>query len=170
MAFKAKDLHYEKQEPAFLRKLRGEYGGDRHNVSIARPSKPRLDTGDDDGPTIVDEAGESVTKDQYEAMARDDELGKRTGSAEPSIEGENVKAQAGDSLPRKEEQLKPEKLAAIGGSSKRKQGKVVGHEGEHQNEDTFEDKVNETHDPAQSSQKSKSKKKKIKLSFDEEGT
>lgn len=170
MAFKAKDLHYEKQEPAFLRKLRGEYGGDRHNVSIARPSKPRLETADEDGPTIVDETGESVTKEQYEAMAREDESGKGPDSAKPPIEGEKVEAQAGDSLHQEREEVRPEKLAAIGGSSKRKQGKVVGHEGERQIEDTVEDEVNKSHNSTKPSQKSKPKKKKIKLSFDEEGT
>jgi hypothetical protein len=69
MAFNAKNLHYEKQEPAFLRRLKSENTGDRHQVSIARPRNPRLAIADDDdGPTIVDEQGKNVSEQEYQDL------------------------------------------------------------------------------------------------------
>src|SRR5271154_3316946 len=97
--FNAKNLHFEKQEPAFLRKLRGEAAGrgdiDRHEVQQARPGKkPRLEMDDDDGPTIVyeDEAGASggnVGREEYEMLMK----GKGKGEGEGAGKGDEGKGE-----------------------------------------------------------------------------
>ena len=72
MVSKAKGLLYEKQEPAFFRRLRGEHSSDKQNFSVPRPRKARLETSaEDDGPTIVGEAGENVTQEEFQAMVED---------------------------------------------------------------------------------------------------
>ena len=169
MAFKAKDLHYEKQEPEFLRKLRGQYGGDRHNVSIARPSKSRLELGEDDGPTIVDESGTSLTKEEYEAMAQ----GKPCevtdlASKEDGHRGDDVE-ESGEPKSRENDRPKREVVASIGASNKRKQARVIGED------PGIDDKLDKgdteeiSRKKAPSSVKPKAKRKKVKLSFDEDG-
>lgn len=128
MAFKAKDLHFEKQEPAFLRRLRGEVGGDRHNVQFARPKKDRLNTGDDDdGPIMVDESGVTIDKEDYEAMVA---KGAAKGGSDGAdgdrgvvVENEQVIEDG-----RVEQQPEKQKVAVIGGPRKRKAIKVVGED------------------------------------------
>ena len=175
--FKAKNLTYDKSQPAFLQRLRAEYSGDRNNVQFARPNKSRLKTGDaeEDDPTIVDEEGEGVSKEDYEEMLRrekegeavydkEDEARKLTqkDTAEGEGEGEQVREK--------------QKIAEVGGGKKRKAGKVVGDfdEGDelHKVGDVAaEQKPNDDKKKAASENMSKSKKKakKVKLSFDEPG-
>lgn len=181
MTFNAKNLHYEKQEPAFLRRLRTENSSDRHNVSIARPRKPRLETGDDDGPTIVDEQGENVTEQEYQDLL----LGKT----------ENVLvARDTSTVTKPDSDLDAERLAsdsAAGGAQerekpsaagsnvlrKRKQGKAVAAEPEPEPQPEPDPQgleiasgLPETKKADESKARLKSKKKKIKLSFDDLGT
>jgi hypothetical protein len=167
-------LAYTKQEPAFLRRLRSQHGGPRNNVQFARPNKARLKTGDDDGeddPVIVDEAGEDVSRDEWERRvnAGDDE-----GSGD--VEGEGLGELGGRSAV--EAETKTQKVAEIGGVKKRKVAKVVG-EGEEDGElsgskgreedrlegDGGQDATGKK--DGSKSTKSKKKAKKIKLSFDE---
>jgi len=126
MAFNAKNLHYEKQEPAFLRKLRGEHGGDRHNVQIARPKKDRLKTTDeDDGPTIVDESGEVVGREEYEAMTGGN------GAGDYGVDGgakEVIEAEQSAEKEKANERPEKQKVADIGGPRKRKAVKVIGED------------------------------------------
>ncbi|KAG9791575.1 hypothetical protein ABEF93_001884 [Exophiala dermatitidis] len=182
MAFNAKNLSYNKQEPAFLRKLKGEFGGldGRHNVQIARPKKDRLKTGDDDDdPVILDEQGERVEKEEFERRMRE---GDEVKESTPTETGEaKVEGESGTDAERERQ-----KVTEIGSSTalkKRKVGKVVGAEDE--GEPDLDG--NETHEPpkkAQTAQKkvedgestntkkpgsgaAKKKAKKIKLSFDD---
>ena len=174
MAFNAKNLEYNKQEPAFLRKLKGEFGGldGRHNVQIARPKKDRLKTGDDDDdPLIVDEQGETVEKAEYERrMNGGDEVQKLVDDGEDegpkSEEQENAK---------KAERQQVTEIGTSGNPKKRKAGKVV--RGEEADEIKPEeapvrnkDDQHEESDKKASSKKvttaAKKKGKKIKLSFD----
>ncbi|KAL2429598.1 hypothetical protein ABEF95_007963 [Exophiala dermatitidis] len=181
MAFNAKNLSYNKQEPAFLRKLKGEFGGldGRHNVQIARPKKDRLKTGDDDDdPVILDEQGERVEKEEFERRRRE---GDEVKESTPTETGEaKVEGESGTNAERERQ-----KVTEIGSSTalkKRKVGKVVGAEDEGE-----PDGKHETHEPpkkAQAAQKeaedgestntkkpgsgaAKKKAKKIKLSFDD---
>lgn len=173
MAFNAKNLHYEKQEPAFLRKLRAENTSDRHNFSIARPRKLRLETGDDDGPTIVDERGENVTEKEYQDLLH----GKTTDAAQlgdvPIAGNPDLNLENKGSLPEDEADnslTASDKKASVvsSGPKKRKQGKAIGDEPEpaplkagHVCSETV---VND-----KPSTKLRSKKTKIKLSFDDPG-
>ncbi|KAI1608182.1 hypothetical protein EDD37DRAFT_613332 [Exophiala viscosa] len=167
MAFKAKDLEYDKHEPAFLRRMRGEYGGldGRHNVQIARPKKDRLKTGDDDDdPVIVDEQGELVEKSEFERRQKQGEdHDQQTGPEEVKND---------DEAPGKEQPSDRQKVTEIGGMKKRKAVRVVGAE------DDDGDKVvsaigkEETNGEVKVAKKkdagaAKKKGKKIKLSFDE---
>ncbi|KAF2817210.1 uncharacterized protein BDZ99DRAFT_374688 [Mytilinidion resinicola] len=72
MSNKLKGLTFEANEPAFLRRLRGEAtsGRDasRHERPVARPKRAKGDD-DDDAPTYVLEDGnESLSKAEYEAL------------------------------------------------------------------------------------------------------
>ncbi|KAK4981980.1 hypothetical protein LTR50_007861 [Elasticomyces elasticus] len=75
MAFKAKDLHFEKNDPPFLRRLRAEQAGknldDRHERATPRPKRLKRDgDSDEDEPTyVVEESNDTLSKAEYEAMA-----------------------------------------------------------------------------------------------------
>jgi hypothetical protein len=191
MAFKAKDLEYDKHEPAFLRKLRGEYGGldGRHNVQIARPKKDRLKTGDgdEDEPVILDESGQIVEKSELERRLKGD---ADTGTdpdnqQQPGVE-ESLKDESGVGGEQQEQQQSErQKVTEIGSLAhvkKRKAGKVVVDDEQDEavdekaasssggkNEKTIttydnggiKDKDTKRKDPP------KKKGKKIKLSFDD---
>lgn len=169
MAFNAKNLTYESREPTFLRKLKSEYGGsnaDRHASQLARPRKQKDNDDDDDEPTYVDEeSNDSITRAQYEAILKKQEQitlkTEQTETLKSNIAGAvapyAAKDVASETLSRKE------LVAVIGGIGKRRLAKVIGdddldHNGEERSEGT---RV-----VARSTKKSK----KIKLSFDDEGT
>ena len=171
MTFNAKNLHYEKQEPAFLRRLRGQNTSDKHNVSTVRPRKPRLDTGDDDGPTIVDEQGESMTEQEYrdllDGKTKDEALTRKTATASRlDTEPENQ-----PSLPHAADNANKEgkepRAAINSGVKRRKPVKIVRDEPETK----FPAAGGGRSDPellgGKPNGKVKSKKKRIKLSFDD---
>lgn len=153
----------EKQEPAFLRKLRGEYGGNSSNVSIARPRKAKNDD-DDDAPTYVDEeSNEVLSKKEYEALVNGDTAGK-----EAQAEGDD-QPQGTDGHPAgdgeksgKESEREKQKVAEVGEPKKRKQVKVVGDD----DVDEADKRTGKKEDSREAS-RPRGKKKKIKLSFDE---
>ncbi|KIV93240.1 hypothetical protein PV10_04469 [Exophiala mesophila] len=181
MAFNAKNLHYDKQEPAFLRRLKGQFGGDdgRHNVQIARPKRDRLKTADDDDdPLIVDEQGETVAKEEYERRLKGEDVdptAEADGEASKKAPDSQTEQDAG--------QAERQKVTGIGDSKakKRKVGKVVGGDG--QDEVSGPSSVKEQDAGAEKGVASskeaekvkgqdapvtkKKKAKKIKLSFDE---
>ncbi|KAL1961691.1 hypothetical protein VTN77DRAFT_1329 [Rasamsonia byssochlamydoides] len=174
MAFNAKNLRYEANEPSFLRKLRDQYGGGdsiRHARPQQRPRKPKDD--DDDGPTYVYEGtNDIISKEEYEALVRGDDEKKdeSTGQTGSLPEGSEAKPSSSeketDTLDAEEDGPKSQqKLAEIGGQKKRKQAKVVGEENVAERET---DTVREDNPSTRRVDKPKQKKKKIKLSFDEE--
>ncbi|ERF72342.1 hypothetical protein EPUS_06098 [Endocarpon pusillum Z07020] len=177
MTFNAKNLHYEKQEPAFLRRLRSENTSDRHNISIARPRKPRLEVGDEDGPTIVDEQGEEVTEKEYQDLL----LGKTKNASRPEDtaalakpdSNSDTERPASDSTANRAQEQEKRPVTSGGGLKKRKQGKAVATEPEPEPGPEDSGLVNglpDTKKDDDSKAKMKSRKKKIKLSFDEPGT
>ncbi|MCJ1290741.1 hypothetical protein MMC34_002283 [Xylographa carneopallida] len=167
MAFNAKNLTYESKEPAFLRKLKNEYGGsnaDRHESQLARPRKPR-NNDDDDEPTYVDEeSNDTITKAQYEAiLEKEEQTTLQEQHSEPTISNnealvthETTQDVTRDTPPRKE------LVAAIGGIGKRRIAKVVG-------DDSLGKNGEVPSHGATVGKRSTKKSKKIKLSFDEEG-
>ncbi|EAU33917.1 conserved hypothetical protein [Aspergillus terreus NIH2624] len=162
MSFKAKNLSYDAKEPAFLQRLRNQYGNNTGRLErpMTRPRKPKDANVDDDEPTYVDEeTNEVISKEEYEALVRAEETSKE-GPAEDGETPSRVD-QDGKSTTEKEAPASKQAIAEIGGPKKRKQAKVVGDD----------------HPPEESedlprkdagSRKPKQKKKKIKLSFDEE--
>lgn len=186
--FNAKTLHFEKQEPAFLQKLRGEAAGrgdsDRHEVQQARPGKkPRLEMDDDNGPTIVfeDEAGFSsggnVGREEYEMLMKGKGKGDGTGKGdEGEVEGQGGSTGVGkggedvESASGGGEEREKQRVVGVGGIKKRKVGKVVAGEGEEPEAGTKTsagiDRTTEFAKP-QVKPKAKASKKKVKLSFDE---
>ncbi|GKZ23324.1 hypothetical protein AbraIFM66951_011717 [Aspergillus brasiliensis] len=160
MSFKSKDLAYEAKEPAFLQRLKNQYGNTSGRLErpIARPRKPR-DDNDDDGPTYVDEeSNEIISKEEYEALVRGEDNKDTENSNEDTKElgtGEE-----GKSNTQAEASVSKQNVAEIGGPRKRKQAKVVG-------EDNSTEETEKVQKKEPSSRKPKQKKK-IKLSFDDD--
>ncbi|KAJ5558799.1 hypothetical protein N7535_009320 [Penicillium sp. DV-2018c] len=151
-------FEYEAKQPAFLQKLRGQYGDNTGRLErpALRPTRLKVNRDDDeDEPTYVDEeSNEVISKEQYKALVGE------SGSKE---EGEDATSAKDPSTAREDNPAaavgptKQSNLTEVGGQRKRKQVKVVG-----------EDKADaEEVQPKSASKKSK-KSKKIKLSFDED--
>lgn len=160
MSFKAKDLTFERQEPAFLKRMRAGQaasGGDpdRHDRPQARVRGKKTDD-DDDAPVYVDEKGSTLSKEQYEALAsRNGELEKDeadTGDGKASVDEEST--EVGD----RENARPKQQISEVGASKKRKAIKVVG---------MAEDAETESTPKATKSKKPK-KGKAVKLSFRDE--
>ncbi|KAL2865116.1 DUF4604 domain-containing protein [Aspergillus lucknowensis] len=170
MSHNAKNLAYGKlhdaKEPAFLQRLRGQFGsssGGLERPASQRPRRLREDN-EDDGPTYVDaESNEVISKEEYEAMVNggDEERTEGNGGDQRKSSTEGT-AESGAAEAKKAATSK-QNLAEIGGPRKRKQAKVVGDEvPEGESEETQTKKL-EARKPTHE----KKKKKKIKLSFEE---
>ena len=157
----------ESHEPAFLRRLRNEAGGQdpvRHARQLTRPKKQKhLSDDEDDAPTYVDEASRDVvTKKEFEALInRTEERDPRIKDSSPTLEEEEQQKQVGGlDEPLLEVGSSKEQIASIGAGSKRRFAKVVGDEEVKQPEPITEG--------SKRTNVAKIKKdKRIKLSFDE---
>jgi Domain of unknown function (DUF4604) len=172
MSFNSKNLHYEKKEPAFLRRLKGQNTSERHSASIVRPRKPRLETGDDDGPTLVDEHGENVTEQEYQDLldgrTRDDcALGNGSSAEKPDPMASSWGTQP-DGTGGRARERETRYTVVNSGPRKRKQVKAVAVEAEPEAAPLKAENGSLTTE-AKDKPKSKMtvKKKKIKLSFDD---
>ncbi|EEH50823.1 uncharacterized protein PADG_06902 [Paracoccidioides brasiliensis Pb18] len=166
MSFNAKHLTYDKREPAFLRKLRSEYDNGscvRNNRPKPFPTKKR-DADDDDAPTYVDEdSNEVISKEEYEALVRRNDDNKIVENSRNNREDASDQAKSPQVETNGEAPVEPQgsmtkqkqQVVEIGGTKKRKQGKVIGQEA------TGEDAKK-----PQALRKPKQKKK-IKLSFND---
>ncbi|KAL4889627.1 hypothetical protein BDV59DRAFT_205139 [Aspergillus ambiguus] len=166
MSFKAKDLSYDAKEPAFLQRLRNQYGGTAGRLErpMTRPRKPKDTHVDDDEPTYVDEAtNEVISKEEYEALVRADDPSEEKPAEGSAGDGESSSQATKDRNPATEKgaPVSKQAIAEIGGPKKRKQAKVVG-------DDQPPEESEDTPRKDTGSRKPKQKKKKIKLSFDEE--
>lgn len=174
MASKSKGLHYEKQEPAFLRRLRAEHAGDRREFQASRPKNAGLATSaDDDDPTIVDEEGRSVTKEEYQAMVEDPETttkdsvapaivqkdASEPGNTDPQIQETPIDVRDGQ-----RDHVQQGIVQSGSTQRKRKQGKVIGaDEGNGAGKE-----ASKVHLKDKNATKPKPRKaKKVKLSFEE---
>jgi len=138
MSFKSKDLAYSQNEPAFLRRIRGEIRGsvddpDRQINPVARPtiSKRLKKDDEDDAPTyVLEETNQDLSKEEYEALLKGEEAAA-ADAAEDQIESESG-ASAYLSKDASIPSVKPkEKVAEIGGlPKKRKAAKIVGQDGD----------------------------------------
>lgn len=146
------------KQPAFLQKLRGQYGDGTGRLErpALRPTRLKVNNDDDDDePTYLDEeSNEVISKEEYKALVGEsgpkgeDEAGE---SAKDKSTGDQDKSQTEVST------NKQNNLTEVGGQRKRKKAKVVGEDNAEAEEVL----------PKATSKKSK-KPKKIKLSFDEE--
>lgn len=154
---KGKDLQFDKSLPPFLRRLHAQKGGfgdaDRHERAIARPKKAKYDN-DDDGPTMIDESGETLTKDEYAKLASAETAEETAGGSalEPVArlsEGEPFTAKV------------DAKVTNGAASKKRKAAKVVGEDEEttSREEGAVAPKL---------AKKMKYKAKPVKLAFDDD--
>jgi len=134
----------------------------RHEFKVARPKKERNaeDEAEDDPVYFDEETGESLTKSEWEKKENGDSEGKG---------GEKVEGKADEGIDdgdgRKE--IVKEKVAAIGGSRKRKAGKIVGGEEEEYLKGTETAKDGTLKSVGKKAEKGKGSKKgkKIMLSF-----
>jgi hypothetical protein len=146
------------KQPAFLQKLRGQYGDNTGRLErpALRPTRLKVNNEDDDDePTYLDEeSNEVISKEEYKAL-----VGESGPKGEDEASNSEKDNSTGDQANSQTElsTSKQNNLTEVGGQRKRKQAKVVG-----------EDKAEtEEVQPKVTSKKSK-KPKKIKLSFDEE--
>lgn len=157
----------EAKEPAFLQKLRGQYGttSGRLERPAARPRKLKDGKDDDDDePVYVDEeSNEVISKEEYQALVGDSATEKEGEATlkEPSTAGGEDKTHT----LKESTTAKQSNLTEVGGQRKRKQAKVVG-EDKPEVEQTKPE--NEEAQPKAPASRKPKKAKKIKLSFDEE--
>lgn len=146
------------KQPAFLQKLRGQYGDNTGRLErpALRPTRLKVNKDDDDDePTYIDEeSNEVISKEEYKALVGENSPkgeGEAGDSAKDTSTGDQDKSQAELST------NKQNNLTEVGGQRKRKQAKVVG-----------EDKAEVEEVQPKATSKKPKKPKKIKLSFDEE--
>lgn len=189
-----KNLHYDQSLPPFLARLKGQHAGDADSpdpilASRRRQAKPRSASQDaEDAPLIVDDDGNVLAGVELAAdgtVTANEEAGpgaggdgdsrKADGDKDGGLEGKGAGARHED------------KVATIGGSKKRKLGKVVGADAEDDEQGNHASAKQEkaspgghprptanskaaTEDMTKGPVKPKKKAKKIKLSFgDDDG-
>ncbi|KAH9866226.1 hypothetical protein J1614_008792 [Plenodomus biglobosus] len=158
MSFKAKDLHFDSSQPAFLQRLRGQLqSGDsaRHEQPIARNKKAK-ENDEDDAPTyVLEDTNQSLTKEEYEALV----------SGKESREDEDSAAKPESTDPAEGQATSKDKIVEVGGNvKKRKAARIVGDE---QDESTTQSHDTKKTD-AKVAKKSKKKAKAVKLTFGDE--
>lgn len=181
-----KNLHYDQSLPPFLARLKGQHAVDADSpdpilASRRRQAKPRSASQDaEDAPLIVDDDGNVLAGVEVAAdgtVTANEEAGpgaigdgdgrEAGGDKDGGLEGKGAGARHED------------KVATIGGSKKRKLGKVVGPDAEDDKQEkgspgahprpTTNSKA-ATEDKTKGPVKPKKKAKKIKLSFgDDDG-
>lgn len=159
------DNYLDSSLPPFLQRLQGQYGdtSGRLERPIERPRKPKHDD-DDDEPTYVDEEShEVISKEEYKALVQDSSQkgGKRSTDGPADKEQDTAGSEKDKGDTEKDAPASKQNLAEIGGPKKRKQAKVVG-------EDNKAPEGEGEQREAPTARKPKQKKKKIKLSFDDE--
>ncbi|KAK0260846.1 hypothetical protein LTR91_010701 [Friedmanniomyces endolithicus] len=164
---KAKDLSYDTSLPPFLQRLHDQKAGrgdtDRHERPLARPMRAK-DSNDDDGPTVVDESGETVSKAEYEKLtAADAETADATagGNMVDDTKGDDLEVLMSGALP--VEDGKKVGVVATSGlvTKKRKAARIVG--------EADAEVVVKAAPETKAVAKPKKKAKHIKLAFDDGG-
>lgn len=180
-------LEYEAKVPAFLQRLKAGHAAQdgRNNVQIPRPSRGKIDRlkMDDEGedePVIVDGSGQEVSKEDMRRLGEGDSTGEKKSTSENDPDA---------SVPRDESLRKVLKddVVGIGGGGGRKRraglGKVVGGSEEDEavggdggapikaiadSTQDLKEAVTTGKEQAKKQDSKKGKRKKIKLSFDEQ--
>ena len=156
----------EAKEPSFLRKLREENGGGgslRQERPLARPKKQSAGDDDDGEPTYVDEESQNtMSRVEYESL-----MGRQTSSdkevVSPELRGTEVTQPsiAGDVVDDDDKTVRTkQQVAEVGAQKKRKAVKVIA--------DDAEDHKDSEHKIVSGRIEKRPKRKKMKLSFDED--
>lgn len=165
---KSKDLSYASELPPFLQRLHDQKAGrgdaDRHAFQVVRP-KGKKNPDDDDGPTIVDESGENVSKEDFQKLGAAETVGNSVTGDLASNAPKGSEALQDD---RNAERKAKENVTDGAAVKKRKAAKVVGDD---EPELEVKDEKGEGAGPKKMVKKAK-KKAKVKLAFEEgdEGT
>lgn len=187
-----KNLHYDQSLPPFLARLKGQHAVDADSpdpilASRRRQAKPRSASQDaEDAPLIVDDDGNVLAGVEVAAdgtVTANEQAGSGAGGDGEGREADGDKdgGLGGKSAGARHE----DKVATIGGSKKRKLGKVVGADAEDDKQEANHDSAkqekarpgghprpsaNDTDEKTKGPAKPKKKAKKIKLSFgDDDG-
>ena len=192
MTFNAKNLSYgmflmmvytltaltkmtDPKEPAFLRRLRGEYGGGdsaRHERPLARPKKQRT-SDDEDEPTYVDGISQNiVSKASYDALMNPKRLDieeERSSSMSPNQRDLQIEKHATISKDNLDPEVPPSQLEVqIGGNPKKRIAKIVGGDEKSAHDMLNWDPLVVDRGSISKSRKKEKKAKKMRLSFDED--
>ncbi|EUC51149.1 hypothetical protein COCMIDRAFT_31705 [Bipolaris oryzae ATCC 44560] len=162
MSFKAKDLHFDSSQPAFLQRLRGQLqSGDtaRHEHPIARNKRMNKDDDEDDAPTyVLEDTNQSLSKEEYDAL-----VSGKDGKGE---EGPVVADEAEQKATKQDESKPKDKIAEVGANTKkRKAAKIIGDDQGDSKSQVERDAEKPTIKPAK---KPKKKAKAVKLTFGDE--
>ncbi|KAF1831142.1 hypothetical protein BDW02DRAFT_65124 [Decorospora gaudefroyi] len=160
MSFKAKDLHFDNSQPAFLQRLRGQLAsGDsaRHEQPMPRNKRMKKNDDDDDAPTyIIEDTNQSLTKEEYDALVS----GKDSKGEEEAADG------AGKDKPTDTAAKPKDKIAEVGANAKkRKAAKIIGDD-QKQNKEKEVQIAKRT--DGKVAKKPKKKPKAVKLTFGDE--
>ena len=168
MSHKAKNIHFEAKQPAFLRRLRGEADSlvtdPSRNVNQDRRKRTTKPSDEDDHPTyVLEESGSTISKAEYEALFSSKENAPGQEEEEEAVAPKEEQVNQPSTKPVESSSRKS--AAAIGlNSKKRKATQVVTEDSVR--DANAESSAKTTGDPPQVRPKKKSKA--IKLSFGEE--
>jgi hypothetical protein len=168
MSNKAKNLHFEAKQPAFLRRLRGEAdtldAGVSHTVNQDLRRRAIKTSDEDDDPTyVLEESGSTISKAEFDALVSSkegapgpEEAGKveTQPTLNPAVQSTSVESSSGKSA------------AAIGINSKKRKATQVITEDSVREENTVSSAKSTNRPP---NVRSKKKPKAIKLSFNDDG-
>ncbi|KAG9194251.1 hypothetical protein G6011_04286 [Alternaria panax] len=159
--FKAKDLHFDNSQPAFLQRLRGQLtSGDtaRHEQPIARNKRMKKDDDEDDAPTyVMEETNHSLSKEEYDALV---------SGKDGKDEVETATNEVGKKKDSGSESQSKDRIAEVGANAKkRKAAKIIGDDRKESNE-RGEPAVKKSDTKAV--KKPKKKAKAVKLTFGDE--
>lgn len=165
----------DSKQPAFLLRLRSEYGdGDsaRHQRPLARPRKHKIDD-DDDEPTYVDGNNQNaISKADYDALMNPKRLEKeeeRSASSSPLSQNRQMEELASIGKAHLNHEAPPSQLeASIGGNLKKRLAKIVGNVSESAHSSPKGNPSTVDSGPVSNFKKKEKKTKKIRLSFDED--
>ncbi|KAG6353333.1 hypothetical protein INS49_007505 [Diaporthe citri] len=191
-----KNLHYDQSLPPFLARLKGQHAVDSDSpdpilASRRRQAKPRSASQDaEDAPLIVDDDGNVLSGVEVSAdgtVTANQEAGSGAGGDRDGDNRETDGARDGGLEGKGAGARRKDKVATIGGSKKRKLGKVVGADAEDDKQENHDVTKQEKDSPGEHPHpmtnnkaatkdkvtgpvKAKKKAKKIKLSFgDDDG-
>jgi hypothetical protein len=168
MSQKAKNLHFEAKQPAFLRRLRGEVDNlttnSSRDLSQDRRKRTLKPSDEDDHPTyILEESGSTISKAEYEALlsSKDSAFKGEQEAVTPGPDGK----QLSPSSTKPSESATAKSVATIGINSKKRKATQIVTEDLIGGRDTGSS-IESASRPA--NVKSRKKSKAIKLSFRED--